>query len=36
MRRGKIIGSAAILLVADVQKSAAYYREKLGFAYDRF
>ena len=36
MSRGKIIGSAPILLVADVQNSAAYYQEKLGFTYDRF
>ncbi len=36
MARGKIIGSAPILLVADVQKSAAYYRDELGFTYDRF
>ncbi len=35
MSRGKIIGSAPILLVADVQKSAGYYRDKLGFTYDR-
>ncbi len=36
MRRGKIIGSAPILLVDDVQQSAGYYRDKLGFTYDRF
>ncbi len=36
MKRGKIIGSAPILLVADVQQSAEYYRDKLGFSYDRF
>ncbi len=36
MTRGKIIGSAPILLVADVVKSANYYRDKLGFTYDRF
>ncbi len=36
MRTGKIIGSAPILLVADVVKSADYYRDKLGFSYERF
>ena len=36
MKAGKIIGSAPILLVADVVKSADYYRDKLGFTYDRF
>ncbi len=36
MKRGTIIGSAPILLVADVQKSASYYRDQLGFTYDRF
>jgi catechol 2,3-dioxygenase-like lactoylglutathione lyase family enzyme len=36
MAAAKIIGSAPILLVADVVASAAYYRDKLGFAYDRF
>ena len=30
-----IIGSAPVLLVADVVKSAAYYRDILGFDYDR-
>lgn len=35
MKKGKIIGSAPILLVADVVKSADYYRDKLGFTYDR-
>ena len=33
---GKITGSAGILLVADVVKAANYYRDKLGFSYDRF
>ena len=36
MAPGKIIGSAPILLVADVVASAEYYRDKLGFTYDRF
>ncbi len=36
MKRGKIIGSAPILLVADVVKSAEYYRDRLGFSYERF
>ena len=36
MKTGKIIGSAPILLVADVVKSAEYYRDKLGFSYERF
>ena len=30
------IRSAAVLEVADVVASAAYYRDKLGFSYDRF
>jgi len=33
---GKIVGSAPVLLVADVVKAADYYRDKLGFTYDRF
>ena len=33
---GKIIGSAGILLVNDVVAAANYYRDKLGFQYDRF
>jgi uncharacterized glyoxalase superfamily protein PhnB len=33
---GKVIGSAPILLVADVVKSANYFRDKLGFTYTRF
>ncbi len=32
----KIIGSAPILLVKDVVASANYYRDKLGFTYERF
>ena len=36
MKRGNIIGSAPILLVADVEKSANYYRDRLGFTYERF
>ena len=36
MNKGKIIGSAPILLVADVVESAQYYRDKLGFTFDRF
>ena len=36
MKTGKIIGSAPILLVADVVKSAEYYRDRLGFSYERF
>jgi hypothetical protein len=32
----KLIGSAPVLLVADVGKAANYYRDQLGFAYDRF
>ena len=32
----KLIGSAPVLLVADVVKAANYYRDQLGFSYDRF
>lgn len=32
----KIIGSAPILLVKDVVASANYYRDKVGFSYERF
>lgn len=32
----KLIGSAPVLLVADVEKAANYYRDQLGFAYDKF
>jgi uncharacterized glyoxalase superfamily protein PhnB len=31
----KIIGSAPVLLVKDVVAAANYYRDRLGFAYDR-
>ena len=36
MNRSKILGCAPILLVKDVEKSANYYRDKVGFTYDRF
>ena len=36
MKTGKIIGSAPILLVADVVRAADYYRDKLGFSYERY
>lgn len=36
MAKPKIIGSAPILLVKDVVKSADYYRDKVGFSYERF
>jgi CubicO group peptidase (beta-lactamase class C family) len=36
MPKSKIIGSAPILLVKDVIASANYYRDKVGFNYDRF
>ena len=36
MNRPKIIGSAPILLVRDVEAAANHYRDKLGFQYDRF
>jgi catechol 2,3-dioxygenase-like lactoylglutathione lyase family enzyme len=32
---GKIIGSAPVLLVRDVVASANYFRDRLGFEYDR-
>lgn len=32
-QKGKINGSAPILLVADVQTAADYYRDKVGFRY---
>ena len=32
----KLIGSAPVLLVADVVKAANHYRDQLGFTYDRF
>lgn len=36
MDKAKIIGSAPILLVKDVEQSANYYRDKVGFRYNRF
>ncbi len=33
---GNIIGSAPVLLVSDVVASANYYRDRVGFTYDRF
>ena len=36
MTNSKVIGSAPILLVKDVVASANYYRDKIGFTYDRF
>ncbi len=36
MAETKIIGSAPILLVKDVVASANYYRDKIGFMYERF
>ena len=35
MSSAKIIGSAPILLVKNVVESANYYRDKVGFKYDR-
>ncbi len=32
----RIVGSAPILLVRDVIAAANYFRDRLGFAYDRF
>lgn len=32
----KLVGSAPVLLVADVQQAAHYYRDKLGFKFERF
>ena len=32
----KIVGSAPILLVADVVAAAEHYRDRLGFAFERF
>ena len=32
----ELTGSAPVLLVADVEKAAAYYRDALGFQFDRF
>ena len=36
MTAPRVIGSAPILLVADVVASANYYRDKVGFSYERF
>ena len=36
MGQAKIVGSAPILLVADVVAAADYYRDRVGFTYDRF
>ncbi len=36
MTTAKIIGSAPVLLVADVVEAAHYYRDKAGFTFDRF
>ena len=33
---GKLTSSATVLLVKDVVKAANYYRDQLGFSYDRF
>ncbi|HMS64584.1 MAG TPA: bleomycin resistance protein, partial [Ignavibacteria bacterium] len=35
MKTGKITGSAPILLVSDIVNSAEWYKEKLGFSYDK-
>ena len=35
MTRSRIVGSAPVLLVRDVVASANYYRDKVGFTYDR-
>lgn len=35
MKSSKILASAAVFLVADVIKAANYYKEVLGFNYDR-
>jgi len=36
MGKHKIVGSAPILLVKDIVASANYYRDRIGFTYDRF
>lgn len=36
MGQARIVGSAPILLVRDVVSAAAYWRDKLGFGYERF
>ena len=33
--RARIVGGAAVLLVRDVAAAAEYYRDRLGFRYDR-
>lgn len=35
MKTGKITGSAPILLVSDIVNSAEWYKEKLGFSFDK-
>jgi catechol 2,3-dioxygenase-like lactoylglutathione lyase family enzyme len=36
MKNAKLTGSAAILLVHDVVESAHYFRDRLGFTFERF
>lgn len=36
MSSSKITGSAPVLLVSDVIKSAEWYRDKLGFSYEKY
>ena len=36
MENSKIVSSASVLLVKDVVASANYYRDKVGFQYDKF
>ena len=36
MKKPKLTGSAPVLLVADVVAAANFYRDKLGFVYERF
>ncbi|MBS1518123.1 MAG: bleomycin resistance protein [Bacteroidetes bacterium] len=36
MDRAELKGTAAVLLVADVNKTAEWYREKLGFNFEQF
>ena len=36
MKTARLTSSAPVLLVRDVVAAANYYRDKLGFAYDRF
>lgn len=35
-KANRIVGSAPILLVKDVEAAANYYRDRAGFTYDRF